>query len=181
VYHLVTITDASSYANAHGRGACMCCACGAAESINSDDPSLHHTHLLRSPPCAATHQIPSATLKTVDLQDVSIEELCTGKKVVLFAVPGAFTPTCSKDHAPGFLKQAKEFKAKGVDLIMCVWMCSAWRGCCCCGCVRWGEDNAVNSRSNPRQHANAPIRNPPLPHARPTPFHPAASPSTTHL
>jgi hypothetical protein len=43
-----------------------------------------------------------------------------GKKVVLFAVPGAFTPTCSKDHAPGFIKHAAELKAKGVDAIVCV-------------------------------------------------------------
>lgn len=41
-------------------------------------------------------------------------------QVVLFAVPGAFTPTCSKDHAPGFIGHAEQLKAKGVDTIACV-------------------------------------------------------------
>ncbi|WP_438886741.1 redoxin family protein, partial [Bacillus cereus group sp. Bce002] len=43
-----------------------------------------------------------------------------GKKVVLFAVPGAFTPTCSEAHLPGYVVHADTFKAKGVDLIACV-------------------------------------------------------------
>jgi peroxiredoxin len=45
------------------------------------------------------------------------EELLKGKKVVLFAVPGAFTPTCSNNHLPGFLKNADAFKAKGIDTV----------------------------------------------------------------
>jgi peroxiredoxin len=45
------------------------------------------------------------------------DEVFTGKKVVLFAVPGAFTPTCNNSHLPGFLKNADAFKAKGVDTI----------------------------------------------------------------
>lgn len=65
-------------------------------------------------------KVPSVAVKTVDFEDVKTDELFAGKKVVLFAVPGAFTPTCSKDHAPGFIKHAKELKAKGVDLIACV-------------------------------------------------------------
>jgi len=48
------------------------------------------------------------------------EELFAGKKVVLFAVPGAFTPTCSEAHLPGFIVKADEIKAKGVDAIICV-------------------------------------------------------------
>ena len=48
---------------------------------------------------------------------VTINELSTDKKIVLFAVPGAFTPTCSVQHLPGFLEKNKELKDKGVDTI----------------------------------------------------------------
>jgi peroxiredoxin len=51
---------------------------------------------------------------------ISNDELFAGKKVVLFAVPGAFTPTCSKSHLPGFIGQADELLAKGVDTIACM-------------------------------------------------------------
>ena len=53
-------------------------------------------------------------------QEVSTDELFKGKKVVLFAVPGAFTPTCSAKHLPGFVQHAGDFKAKGVDSIVCL-------------------------------------------------------------
>ena len=51
---------------------------------------------------------------------LSTDELFSGKKVVLFSVPGAFTPTCSKEHLPGFIDQADAIKAKGVDTIACM-------------------------------------------------------------
>lgn len=51
---------------------------------------------------------------------ISADELFTGKKVVLISVPGAFTPTCSAKHLPGFLQYADEFKARGVDTIACM-------------------------------------------------------------
>ena len=53
-------------------------------------------------------------------KDVTVGEIFKGKKVVLFAVPGAFTPTCSMKHLPGFLEQASAIKAKGVDEIVCL-------------------------------------------------------------
>lgn len=53
-------------------------------------------------------------------RDVTLEEIFKGKKVVLFAVPGAFTPTCSAKHLPGFVERAEEIKKKGVDEIVCI-------------------------------------------------------------
>jgi peroxiredoxin len=51
---------------------------------------------------------------------VTVDEIFKGKRVVVFAVPGAFTPTCSMKHLPGFLEQASAIKAKGVDDIVCL-------------------------------------------------------------
>ena len=53
-------------------------------------------------------------------KNLSRDELFAGKKVVLFAVPGAFTPTCSMAHLPGFVVKADEIQAKGVDSIVCL-------------------------------------------------------------
>ena len=51
---------------------------------------------------------------------VNLKELCAGKKVALFGVPGAFTPGCSKSHLPSFMDAQGDLKAKGVDLTICV-------------------------------------------------------------
>jgi peroxiredoxin len=64
--------------------------------------------------------IPHVHLKTPDGKDLATTDLCRGKKVVLFAVPGAFTPTCSDHHLPGFVNRAGDIKAQGVDTIACV-------------------------------------------------------------
>jgi peroxiredoxin len=68
-------------------------------------------------------KLPPAKLKRLTsegIKDVSIGELTAGKKIVLFAVPGAFTPTCSERHLPGFLEEAAAIRGKGVDKIVCV-------------------------------------------------------------
>lgn len=68
-------------------------------------------------------RIPDATLKTMGPdgpKDVSTGELFNNKKVVMFAVPGAFTPGCSKAHLPGFVVHADEILGKGVDDIVCL-------------------------------------------------------------
>ena len=54
------------------------------------------------------------------MQTIRSKELTADKKVVLFAVPGAFTPTCSLKHLPGFIEKAAEIKSKGVDVVACV-------------------------------------------------------------
>ena len=67
--------------------------------------------------------IPTVTLKhkTADgINDITTDELFSGKKSVVFAVPGAFTPTCSAKHLPGFVNKCADLKAKGVDLIACI-------------------------------------------------------------
>ncbi len=54
------------------------------------------------------------------IENATTGELLAGKKVVLFAVPGAFTPTCSAKHLPGFIDRAAEIRSKGVDSILCL-------------------------------------------------------------
>jgi peroxiredoxin len=68
-------------------------------------------------------KIPSVTLKVMqdgNMNDITTDAIFSGKKVVLFAVPGAFTPTCSRAHLPGFIENAEAIRAKGVDTIACI-------------------------------------------------------------
>ena len=79
-------------------------------------------------------KVPSVSVKVAKesgTEDTTIEALFAGKKVVLFALPGAFTPTCSAKHLPGFVERAAELRAKGVDLVACTsvndaFVMSAW-------------------------------------------------------
>ncbi|MDA3878107.1 MAG: redoxin family protein, partial [Halothiobacillus sp.] len=67
--------------------------------------------------------LPEATLHcrgTQGLDGCTISELSADQRIVLFAVPGAFTPTCSDTHVPGFLTLNDEIRARGVDEIVCV-------------------------------------------------------------
>ena len=82
----------------------------------------------------AGDRMPAGTLKTMTKdgpKDVSTDELFKGKKVVLFSVPGAFTPTCDAKHLPGFVQHAADIKGKGIDTIACmavndVFVMNAW-------------------------------------------------------
>ena len=68
-------------------------------------------------------RIPSATLMKAGAegpQPVSTDDYFAGRKIALFSVPGAFTPTCSARHLPGFVERADELKGKGVDEVACV-------------------------------------------------------------
>ena len=66
-------------------------------------------------------KLPQATFRLMTADGPApktTDDLFKGRKVVLFAVPGAFTPTCHKNHLPGFVAKAEEIKAKGIDAIM---------------------------------------------------------------
>ena len=68
-------------------------------------------------------KIPPVTLKQLTpegVKEFTTDDIFRGKKVVLFAVPGAFTPACSQRHLPGYVDKAANLKAKGVDEIACV-------------------------------------------------------------
>lgn len=74
-------------------------------------------------PIAVGDSLPDVTFKRLGeggMGEVTTSEIFAGKKVVVFAVPGAFTPTCSAKHLPGFIEQAAAFKEKGVDEVVCL-------------------------------------------------------------
>jgi peroxiredoxin len=73
-------------------------------------------------------------------KEVSTDDLFKGKKVVLFAVPGAFTPTCSARHLPGFVQNADAIKAKGVDSIVCTAVNDAFV------MGAWGKDQGTGDK-----------------------------------
>ncbi|CAH1439714.1 unnamed protein product [Lactuca virosa] len=92
---------------------------------------LTHRHAIRystTPKISATisvgDKLPDATLSYFDsdgeLQTTTITDLTKSKKAILFAVPGAFTPTCSQKHLPGFVEKSSKLKSKGVDTIACI-------------------------------------------------------------
>ena len=87
-------------------------------------------------------KIPSATL--MHMTDagpapISTDELCAGKTVAVFALPGAFTPTCSNNHLPGYIGLASEIQGKGVDTIACLSVNDAFV------MGAWGKDQNVGN------------------------------------
>ena len=79
-------------------------------------------------------RLPEATFRVMGpdgIKEITTGKVFGGKKVVLFAVPGAFTPTCHLKHLPGFIESADKFKKRGVDTVACVavndpFVLSAW-------------------------------------------------------
>lgn len=79
-------------------------------------------------------KLPNVTVKVMGKdgpEDIKTDQIFSGKKVVLFAVPGAFTPTCSAAHLPGFVVNYDQIKEKGVDTVACmsvndVFVMDAW-------------------------------------------------------
>jgi peroxiredoxin (alkyl hydroperoxide reductase subunit C) len=71
-------------------------------------------------------------------KEISTDEIFKGKKAVMFAVPGAFTPTCSAKHLPGFVQNAAAIKAKGVDNVVCLAVNDAFV------MAAWAKDQGVD-------------------------------------
>src|SRR5215468_6972194 len=77
----------------------------------------------------AGDKIPSVTIKQATPEggsDVDPAALFAGKKVIMFSLPGAFTPTCSQKHLPGYVRELPQLKAKGIDLVACLSVNDAW-------------------------------------------------------
>lgn len=88
-------------------------------------------------------KIPSVTLNLMTEDGpgaITTDELFAGKKVAIFGVPGAFTPTCSAKHLPGFVSNADALKAKGIDTIACVSVNDAFV------MGAWGKDQGVGDK-----------------------------------
>jgi glutaredoxin/glutathione-dependent peroxiredoxin len=88
-------------------------------------------------------KLPAGTFKTMGAEgpkEVSTDELFKGKNVVLFSVPGAFTPTCSKEHLPSYVKNYDKIKAQGVDTVACMSVNDVFV------MGAWGKDQGVGNK-----------------------------------
>ena len=88
-------------------------------------------------------KIPSVGFTTMTAEGprpLTSEDIFKNRKVALFCVPGAFTPTCSAKHLPGFLAHVDEFKAKGVDTIVCLSVNDVYV------MAAWGKDQKVGDK-----------------------------------
>ena len=89
--------------------------------------------------------VPSATLMHMTEKGpapVTTDDLFKGKKVVVFALPGAFTPTCSARHLPGYVEHAADFKSKGINDVVCISVNDAFV------MNAWGKDQNAGGKIN---------------------------------
>jgi len=87
--------------------------------------------------------IPSVDIATMTADGpsgVNTDEIFKGKKVAIFGIPGAFTPTCSAQHLPGFVQHADAIKGKGIDIIACIAVNDAFV------MGAWGKDQSVGDK-----------------------------------
>ncbi|KAL4659995.1 peroxiredoxin-5, mitochondrial-like [Arapaima gigas] len=95
----------------------------AATVLGGARPGLRrvHTALAHRAPIKVGERLPAVEVQEGDPgKKVSMEQLFKGKKGILFGVPGAFTPGCSKTHLPGFVQQAAQLRSKGMQEVACV-------------------------------------------------------------
>ena len=88
-------------------------------------------------------KLPEGTFRTMGAEgpkEISTNDIFKGKKVVLFSVPGAFTPTCSKQHLPSYVNNYDKIKAQGVDTIACMAVNDAFV------MDAWGKDQKVGDK-----------------------------------
>lgn len=91
----------------------------------------------------AGDKLPAGKLRTMTAEgpkELSTDDIFKGKKVILFAVPGAFTPTCSKQHLPSYVANYDKIKSQGVDTIACMSVNDAFV------MDAWGKDRAVGDK-----------------------------------
>jgi peroxiredoxin len=108
--------------------------------LNRSNQAMTETHLNPVPHVVFKTRVRDESVEGPNpfrWQDVSSDDIFAGKKIVVFALPGAFTPTCSSTHLPGFEEKYEEFKALGVDEIYCLSVNDAFT------MFQWGKHQGV--------------------------------------
>ncbi|XP_020319958.1 peroxiredoxin-5, mitochondrial isoform X2 [Oncorhynchus mykiss] len=101
-----------------------------------------HTTLIANMPIKVGEKLPAVEVHENEPGNkVSMDQLFKGKKGVLFAVPGAFTPGCSKTHLPGFVEQAAALKSKGVQEVACISINDAFV------MAAWGKEHGAGGKA----------------------------------
>ncbi|XP_064094312.1 LOW QUALITY PROTEIN: peroxiredoxin-5, mitochondrial-like [Macrobrachium nipponense] len=108
------------------------------------------TALSRTMSIKVGDEIPSVDVyEETPANAVNLRDVSAGRKILIFAVPGAFTPGCSKTHLPGYIKQADELKSKGITEIVCVSVNDPFV------MTAWGENHKVSNKIRMLADTNA--------------------------